>query len=340
MDLIVDFGNTRSVALLLARSQAAHGTFSEITQPVRFGYRKSSRRPGPGTRKTRLRSWTRGSCWRRRPSRILSCWIKSCRRICLTGWRPRAGRRRGRICGRSGRRASALSPAPCGCRTCLGKSPSVLGPPAADILANTEPSAGGNHFLSPPKRYLWGQMPVADLGQAGLTYWTMNVQVDTNSKMAQAGKTLEKLWGPCCVSPTRTAPTGPWVTTRPDARRPSAPTPPRARLPGPTSRPTRAPTRSRQPSWRCWKRLTGSFNRLPAAPPGTVCARAPGLGDGHVSALLDGEEPAAYRRKWQKALDIFAPLTSPIAGSYEGGERPSLSMELDQGGCPASICIR
>ena len=37
VDLIVDFGNTRSVALLLARSQAAHGTLSEITQPVRFG---------------------------------------------------------------------------------------------------------------------------------------------------------------------------------------------------------------------------------------------------------------------------------------------------------------
>ena len=36
VDLIVDFGNTRSVALLLARSQAAHGTLSEITQPVRF----------------------------------------------------------------------------------------------------------------------------------------------------------------------------------------------------------------------------------------------------------------------------------------------------------------
>ena len=46
-------------------------------------------------------------------------------------------------------------------------SPAVLGPPAADILANLEPSAGGNHFLSSPKRYLWDQTSVGDLGQAG-----------------------------------------------------------------------------------------------------------------------------------------------------------------------------
>ena len=123
-------------------------------------------------------------------------------------------------------------------------SPAVLGPPAADILANLEPSAGGNHFLSSPKRYLWDQTPVGDLGQAGLTFWTMNVQRwHPNSKMVQAGKTLEKLSGPCCACWIRMAAIGVWATMPPNAPRPSAPTPRCVRPRGQTSRPIRAPTR-------------------------------------------------------------------------------------------------
>ena len=225
-------------------------------------------------------------------------------------------------------------PARCECRTCSWRCrPAVLGPPAADILANMEPSAGGNHFLSSPKRYLWDQTPVGDLGQAGLTYWTMNVQRwHPNSKMVQAGKTLEKLSGTVLRFLDQDG--SDWTPGRRRVAVPAA----RARQRGgaPALPPQRTGLSARGRAHLGRVGIAGS-----GLPPTPIAAGRP-AGQPFVRVRLasvmvtfppgwTAQELAAYRRKWQKALDIFA-LThfADCRLVTDGGERPNLSMELDE----------
>jgi len=334
VDLIVDFGNTRSVALLLARSQAAHGTLSEITQPVRFGYRKEE--PQPSSRGQHdpfslVDSWfvlqeTTFSNLEPLDQKLPAHLPQPVEDLRWEEGAPRVWplKKKGEhVVARTLRVPHMF----------VEMSPAVVGPPAADILANLEPGAGGNHFLSSPKRYLWDQTPVGDLGQAGLTFWTMNVQRwHPNSKNVQAGKSLEKLSGTVlrfldqdgsdwslgedadgCPPPER-----PNAAARPPSR-PNEPAYPRADA----------------VTWAALAVLESAHRQLQSAagrPAGQPFVR------GRLASVMvtfppgwTAEELAAYRRKWQKALDIFAVTHfADCRLVTAGGERPNLSMELDE----------
>jgi hypothetical protein len=334
VDLIVDFGNTRSVALLLARSQAAHGTLSEITQPVRFGYRKEEPQTAPKDQDD--------------PFALVDSWFVL-QETTFANLEPldqklpphlpqpvedlqweETGPRLWPLKKKGEHVVSRTLRMP---HMFVEMSPAVLGPPAADILANMEPSAGGNHFLSSPKRYLWDQTPVGDLGQAGLTYWTMNVQRwHPNSKMVQAGKTLEKLSGTALRFLDQDG--SDW-TLGDDATQ--CPPPERANAAArPPSRPNEpAYPRADALTWTALALLEAAYRQLqsPAGRP----AGQPFVRVRLASVMVTfppgwtAQELAAYRSKWQKALDIFA-LThfSDCRLVTDGGERPNLSMELDE----------
>jgi len=334
VDLIVDFGNTRSVALLLARSQAARGTLSEITRPVRFGYHKEEPQPAPGDQNdpfALIDSWfvLQESTFANlepldqklpphlpQPVEDLR-WEES-----VTGVWP-LKKKAERVVARTLRQPHMFTEL----------SPAVLGPPAADILANLEPGAGGNHFLSSPKRYLWDQTPVGDLGQVGLTFWTMNVQRwHPNSRNVQAGKTLEKLSGTALRFLDQNG--SDWALGD-DASQ--CPPPER---PNPAARPPSRPHEPAYPradavTWAALAVLEAAYRQLQSAagrPAGQPFVRA------RLASVLvtfppgwTAQELAAYRAKWQKALDIFS-LThfADCRLATAGGDRPTLSMELDE----------
>lgn len=334
VDLVVDFGNTRTVALLMARSQAARGTLSEITQQVRFGYRREEPQAAPRGRED--------------PFALIDSWlvldettfanlepldqklppylpqpVEDLRREESPAGLWPFKKKAERVVARTWRQPHMF----------VEMSPAVLGPPAADILAALEPGAGGNHFLSSPKRYLWDETPVGDLGHAGLTYWTMAVQRwHPNSRDVQAGKVLEKLSGMVlrfldqdgadwtlgddaaqCAPPERVN-----AAERPPAR-PHEPTYPRADA----------------LTWAALAVLEAAYRQLQSAagrPAGQPFVRA------RLASVLvtfppgwTAQELAAYRRKWQKAVDIFT-LTHFADRRLvtAGGDRPTLSMELDE----------
>ena len=337
VDLVVDFGNTRSVALLLTRSQAAQGALSEITQPVRFGYRREEPRPAAPP-----------AAAADDPFAMIDSWLVLAETTFANlepldhklpphlpqpvedlQWEQLAAgvwplKKKGeRVVARTLRQPHQF----------VEMAPAVLGPPAADILANLEPGAGGNYFLSSPKRYLWDQTPVGDLAQAGLTFWTMNVQRwHPNSKNVQAGRALEKLsgtvlrlldqdgsdWtlgddGAGCPPPER-----PSASARPPAR-PHEPAYPRADA----------------LTWAALAVLEAAGRQLQSAagrPAGQPFVRA------RLASVLvtfppgwTAQELAAYRRKWQKAVDIFTLTHFPDPHLVtRGGDRPDLSMELDE----------
>jgi hypothetical protein len=334
VDLIVDFGNTRSVALLLTRSQAAHGTLSEITHPVRFGYRKEEPQGAPKDQDdpfALIDSWfvlqettfanlepldQKLPPFMPQPVEDLR-WAET-----TTGVWP-LKKKTERVVARTLRQPQVFSE----------MSPAVLGPAAADILANLEPGAGGNHFLSSPKRYLWDQTPVGDLGQAGLTYWTMNVQRwHPNSRNVQAGKTLEKLSGTVLRFLDQDG--SDWTLGNDAAQRP----PPERENPA-----ARPPSRPHEPAypradaltWAALAILEAAYRQLQSAagrPAGQPFVRA------RLASVMvtfppgwTAQELAAYRGKWQKALDIFS-LThfADCRLVTDGGDRPTLSMELDE----------
>jgi len=334
VDVIVDFGNTRSVALLLTRSQAARGTLSEICQPVRLGYRKEEPQPGPKETEdpfAMIDSWlvlqeTTFANLEPLDDKLPACLPQPVEDLrweeASTGVWPM--KKKGeRVVARTLRQPHLF----------VEMSPAVLGPPAADILANLEPSAGGNYFLSSPKRYLWDQTPVGDLSHLGLTFWTMNVQRwHPNSKNVQAGRALEKLsgtvlrfldqngadWtlgedGAGCAPPERAL-----AAARPPAR-PHEPAYPRADA----------------LTWAALAVIEAAYRQLQSAagrPAGQPFVRA------RLASVTvtfppgwTAEELDAYRRKWQKALDIFT-LTHFADRRLvtAGGDRPTLGMELDE----------
>ena len=201
-------------------------------------------------------------------------------------------------------------------------SPVIMGDSAREILGNLHLEAGGNYSMSSPKRYTWDN----DLtGKDALQWWTM-VLNRWNPK-AQSRVELPKLSG----AMLRFLPT--------DGRDWSMDAPPHEaaeHAQRPSSNP-QTPTypRSETMTWAAlailelahrqltseeWRR--GNHEFVPRRLRNVLVTFPSGW---------SAEESAAYRRKWDKALNVFtlAHLEDKRLVT-QGGDRPTLLMDLDE----------
>lgn len=204
----------------------------------------------------------------------------------------------------------------------------------SEILPKIPLELGGNAFLSSPKRYSWDTDSVGDLGHVGRSFWTMHV----NGWHHRARNYLERLEFPKLSATTLLLmdETGTdWAlgpnadgsipTTRSSAaarppHSPDAPGYPRA------DALTWAALTVLECSYRYimsekWRKLMQHLF-VPRRLRNVVVTFPSGW---------TGQELAAYRAKWQKALDIFSVTRfKDLKLRENGGQRPSLVMEIDE----------
>jgi len=331
VDLVIDFGNTRTAALLIEHNIGAKGNLNSICYPVRFGARGTGFAPFAGNDD---------------PAAIVDSWfvlqepqfaglepgddkasLKGMNLIESLHWQTAQEglwpftRETQRVVSRTLRVPQMFAEL----------SPALLGAEAANVLTQLPLDLGGNFFMSSPKRYLWDQDLLGQMDVSGLTHWTMNLNrwhpnFDQYSKrhiIYELGGTVLRFidedgrdWSlDEGVPPNERVD----VTTRPTAY-PKAPAYPR----------------SEALTWTALAIMEAAYRQL------TSAAWREQLGTAFVPRRLKtvivtfppgwtGQELAAYRRKWQKALDIFTLTHLPDKRPIEqGGSRPALLMDIDE----------
>jgi hypothetical protein len=340
VDLIVDFGNTRTVAVAIEHNQAAHGLLGQICRPIRFSARSDelpfrfsdSPSSHPDTSGNMIDSWfvlheplfSNLEPHQENPHSPLLHWVEE------VEWES----------AKQGFWIFAKSVASPAFRTlripqiCVQLSPALLGPEADQILTQLPVQAGGNFLLSSPKRYLWDQDPVGYLGQTGQAFWTMylNRWNPAFSKASDPNKPemLPKLTGTVLRFLNQDGcdwmlDQGPPPNERPTAAARPVPNPDQPAFP-----------RSDALTWAALTVIETAYRNIMSAEWRLA------LGQPFVKRRLrsitvtfppgwTGQELAAYRRKWQKAIDIFslAHLHRPQLIS-SGGDRPLLLMDIDE----------
>ena len=167
VNLIVDFGNSRTVVLALEQSGMENG-LSSACRPIVF--------PRPGTDLDSLDmdaldlddaipdSWFAlvEGVFKPEPTRKLSLAVNPTyqKRSLFERIANTARRDRDREVYQSSHQFASVSPA-------------AIGYAARQALSNIETEGGGMSFLSSPKMYVWDDAP---LGANGQTHWTMQVQ--------------------------------------------------------------------------------------------------------------------------------------------------------------------
>jgi hypothetical protein len=322
VDLIIDFGNTRTVVLALENLAAQDGRLSSVCRPIRFIKRGSEYEPFSANESD-------DTC------AIVDSWFILHEPI-FSNLEPPASQFRAvrevtvqeeRVPGRFGmggtveKKFFVTDRAP---QMFVELSPVVMGDSARAILGRLNVDDCGNYSMSSPKRYAWDDDPV---GGEGLEHWTMALNLWNPKNVRGVKSRLPKLEG----SLLRFLPTDGrnWPIDAPpnededQARRPS-PNPAEPAYPR-----SDAVTWSalailelayRQITSENWRQGQATFvprrlrNVLVTFPSGWSTA-----------------ERDAYRGKWEKALNIFtlAHLDSGRADS-SGGRRPELIMDLDE----------
>ncbi len=328
VDLVVDFGNTRSVALLLERSKAANGALSEICRPLVFwGRDEEPGRPDANSRPAVIDSWLAlqeplFACLEPLDDmplpHQLAPLIQLKRELIKEGLLFK--KKVEKIVGRVERIPHMF----------VGLSPAVLGDGANPIVVNLNTEAGGNYFLSSPKRYLWDDTPVGEMAVSGLPWWTMYPQQwHPHFEKIRSGELLEKLSGTILRFMD---PDGKDWTLDKD--------PPPPERQDQAARPVPKPEepcypRSDAVTWAALTILETALRQLRAK------AGRP-AGQDFIPARLasvivtfppgwTAQELEAYRCKWQKAVDIFTMANFPDRRLVsDGGDRPELKLELDE----------
>jgi hypothetical protein len=343
VDLIIDFGNTRTVAVAIEHNQAANGLLSQICRPICFSSRGDERpfrfceslASGPDACGNIVDSWfvlheplfSNLEPHQESPDGQLIHWVEEIEweTVKQGFW----------IFSKNvARPAYRTLRAP---QICVQLSPALLGPEAAQILTQLPVQAGGNFILSSPKRYLWDQDPVGYLGQTGQTFWTMylNRWNPTFSKAADPAnpEMLPKLAGTVLRFLNQDG--RDWTLGNQDQE------PPPNERPNAAARPAPNPDQPAFPrgdalTWAALTVLETAYRNIMSA----EWRRA--LGQPFVNRRLrtitvtfppgwTGQEITAYRRKWQKAVDIFS-LTHLHRRQLipNGGDRPVLLMDIDE----------
>lgn len=326
VDLIVDFGNTRTVALLLEDNTEHKGIdqFPHICQPLRFikrgsEYTPNTRGPVADDLLAIVDSWVvlheplfsafepPENCTGIEDYAVAEItdkmWIFESKKKYLVAKTTRVPQM-----------FVELSPA------LLGGGNGAGG--AKQTLLELDLKRGGHYFLSSPKRYAWDHQP---RGESGRHFWTMAL----NGWSAGPGRAaLPHLRGPVLLFMD---PDGrdDWNVEMPPAARPNAVHRPHAD--GDPAHPN-----GDAMTWAALTILEKAYAQMHSERYRTS------MGDPFVPRRLrnvmvtfppgwTAEELEAYQAKWQKAINIFT--LGHLRDSRKrsaGGDRPDLIMDLDE----------
>ena len=198
----------------------------------------------------------------------------------------------------------------------------LQGQRAVELLAELDLDQGGNYALSSPKRYLWDNEPMSQTSDA---WWTMILNEWTAKAWSRA--TLPKLAGSCMrfIYPDGVD----WLIEEAPNEKAN-----------PTQRPSASPERPTYPraeamTWAAlgiielaYREITSQNWRAGNQPyiPRRLRNILVTFPPGWVSQELE-----IYRQKWQKAIDIFAlGHLRDRRGTALGGDRPRLRMEINE----------
>jgi hypothetical protein len=323
-NLVVDFGNTRTVVLAIEHNKAANGVLSQICRPISFaarGANPEAKRDGTPI----VDSWF-----------VLAEPLFSCLEPPSEDGRtecPLYTHEFGYKTERSGFWIFAkekLTPAAVTRRipqSCAQLSPAVMGAEADEILAFLPLEQGGNSFLSSPKRYSWDNDPVGSLGNVGQAFWTMSVNKwHPRYRNLQDKTEFPKL--AASVLQLMDENGADWSAGSEKHRLPTERDSAAARPPHSPNAPSYP--RSDALTWAALHVIENAYRHVmsdewrSSMQQKFVHRRLRNVVVTFPSGWTS-QELSSYRAKWQKALDIFT------AGHIAQSEpRPKLAMELDE----------
>jgi len=323
VDLVVDFGNTRSVVLALEDQASQGGKLTSVCRPIRF--------MKPGWDYEELKSVDRA----KDTSEIIDSWFVLHETMFAdseppeSGFTPVTEIEEEQITIKGGllksdtiqKRYFATARVP---QLFVELSPIVMGDAARDILATINLKNGGSYTLSSPKRYAWDRDPV---GRDGRPSWTRvlhrwNPERHAINRLPQLGGSLFRFL-PLNGREDDWNINSPPNEEEEQARRPR-PRPEQATYP-----------RGDAMVWAALHILETGYRQITSegwrsGNQGFIPRRLRRILVTYPSGWSEPEK-SAYRKRWERAIDIFtlSRLTSrkPVS---EGGDRPELIMNLDE----------
>lgn len=318
VDLVIDFGNTRTVVLALENCAAQDGKLAAVCHPLRF-----LRRGREYERPTREH--------RHDGTEIVDSWFvlhepvfadldpPSKNFVPVRQFEVEDGVKTGLLGKKSGQIVHVSEKVP---QMFVELSPNIMGDEARDILGSIDLDQGGSYSMSSPKRYTWDSLPV---GKKGDGFWTMVLNRWNPLSKSEAslpllqGSMLRFLYEDGRNWPIDSPPNEEnqkELQPRPNPKEPAYP-------------------RKDAMCWAALSILEMAYRQInseewrkgnkPFLPRRlrNVCVTFP---SGWIA-----EESNSYAEMWQRAINIFAlanfQSTTPVS---EGGLRPVLSMELDE----------
>ena len=318
VDLVVDFGNTRTVALALEHCATQNGKLAAICRPLRF--------IKGGTEYTESKGRIDSD-----PSVIVDSWFvlheptfADCdppspkfapvKEFDVEETAPKSLLRK-----KSEKQVKVMERVP---QMFLEYSPVVMGEDARNVLGSINLEHGGSYSMSSPKRYTWDSSLV---GKQGEGFWTMVLnRWNPKSKNLAALPVLQGAFLRFLYEDGRN-----WDIENP-------PNESVADVAAPISNPQQ-PAYPRKDAM-CWaalsilevafRQITSEEWRKENQP--FVPRRIRNISVTYPSGWID-EETATYREMWQRAVDIFSLINfENVDLVSDGGSRPGLSMDLDE----------
>lgn len=333
VDLVVDFGNTRTVALLLENDQDAR-PLQEVCEPVRFLRRAMPYAPfdaAPGTDD---------------PCAIVDSWIVLHEPVFSDFWPPSAKFTpvvvpsinevvKNKSFLSKGEKVQVVTGetrfAP---QMFVEFSPVILGggngtDSARQILNDADLNREANFFLSSPKRYAWDNNPV---GYGGKQYWHMQLNRWNPARYWDTGAQIPELSGPVLLMMDTDG--RHWAIDVPPNERPNVEQRPHAK-----DKPI-YPRRDTL-TWAALGVLETAYRQLMSQEHRNSCGR-PNYPRRLRSVLVTfpsgwtTPELQSYRQQWDKAINIFTLAHMQKRGlateseASRCGDRPLLVTNLDE----------
>jgi hypothetical protein len=323
VDLIIDFGNTRTVVLALENTNANDGRLSSVCHPIRFI------KPGQDYEAFAGRNRADDT------SAIVDSWFvlheptfsnlepPSSGFLPVLEWDATEEKVGGGMFSspKIEKRHFVTARVP---QMFVELSPVVMGDSARNILGTLSITQGGNYSMSSPKRYTWDNDPIGK-DKDGREHWTMVLnRWNPKAKSVQQLPTLAGAMLRFLPADGRD-----WSIDRPPHEEPDQSRRPVANPPTPSYPRSDAMTWAalgifelayRQITSEEWRRENQEF--VPRRLRNVTVTFPSGW---------SVQESVAYRQKWEKALDIFTLAHLEDKRSVtDGGDRPTLLMDLDE----------